>query len=371
MSETSRRLLFVDLLKGLGTLWMIHRHTLDAVWDRATPLPAGYPSSLIGMAAPIFLAMAGFVYTWLLESAVQQGQVGRRVRRAVLRCGQVIAVGYLLQLPYWSLRKVLFEARAEEWDRLAQTNVLQSIGYSLFLLVLTSPLYGWRRWLWRGLILAGTVLSVGMAPWIWAWTADTPWGYLLSGVRPKPGSLFPLVPYAGYLFFGALLADAFRAFDRRGREASFLVGSVVLGAGLFALRWLPLQWPPAVQDADPRVFGHKGALLLWGMVLCRLIERAVRGRLGQVVLQAWAFLGEEVLVIYVFHLMLVYGSPLNHGFRQYGVTFPWTTAVGLGFLVTAVSGILAWLWATARKFNRWIPRAVIGYGLLTLVLRPW
>jgi hypothetical protein len=36
-----------------------------------------------------------------------------------------------------------------------------------------------------------------------------------------------------------------------------------------------------------------------------------------------------------------------------------------------VSGILAWLWATARKFNRWIPRAVIGYGLLTLVLRPW
>jgi hypothetical protein len=107
------------------------------------------------------------------------------------------------------------------------------------------------------------------------------------------------------------------------------------------------------------------------MVLCRLIERAVRGRLGQAVLRAWAFLGEEVLVIYVFHLMLVYGSPLNHGFRQYGVTFPWTTAVSLGFLVTAVSGIVAWLWATARKFNRWIPRAVIGYGLLTFALRPW
>lgn len=371
MQDTSRRLLFVDLLKGLGTLWMIHRHTLDAVWDRTSPVPAGYPSFLIGIAAPIFLAMAGFVYTWLLESAVQRGQLGRRFRRAVLRCGQVIAVGYLLQMPYWSLRKVLSQANGEEWSQLFQTNVLQSIGYSLLLLVLTSPLYARDRRLWRGLVLAGTVLSVGTAPWVWAWTADAPWGYLLSGVRPKPGSLFPLVPYTGYLFFGALLADVFRSFHRRGHEIPFLVGSVLVGAGLFALRWLPLKWPPAVQDADPRVFGHKTALLLWGMVLCRLVEKAWRGGLGPAVLKVWAFLGEEILIIYVFHLMLVYGSPLNAGLRQYGVSLPWTAAVGLGFLVTVVSGFVAWLWATAREFNRWIPRAVIGYGLLTLVLRPW
>ncbi len=371
MQDTSRRLLFIDLLKGLGTLWMIHRHVLDAVWDRASPVPAGYPSFLIGIAAPVFLATAGFVYTWLLEAAVQGGQVGRRMRRAVLRCGQVIALGYLLQLPYWSLRKVLFQANGEEWSRLLQTNVLQSIGYSLLLLVLMSPLYGRNRWLWRGLVSVGMVLSVGTAPWVWAGTADAPWGYLLSGVRPKPGSLFPLVPYAGYLFFGALLADTFRAFHRREREAPFLVGSVLVGVGLFALRGLPLEWPPAVQDADPRVFAHKAALVLWGMVLCRWVERAVRGRFGQAVLRAWAFLGEEILIIYVFHLMLVYGSPLNDGLRQYGVALPWTAALGLGVLVTAVSGAVAWLWATARAFSRWVPRAVIGYGLLTLVLRPW
>ncbi|GBC85864.1 hypothetical protein HRbin11_02322 [bacterium HR11] len=371
MQDTSRRLLFVDLLKGLGTLWMIHRHTLDAVWDRTSPVPAGYPSFLIGIAAPIFLAMAGFVYAWLLESAVRRGQVGRRLRRAALRCGQVIAAGYLLQMPYWSLRKVLTEAKAEEWSRLFQTNVLQSIGYSLLLLVLLSPLYERHRRLWRGLVLVGTVLPVATAPWVWAWTADAPWGYLLSGVRPKPGSLFPLVPYAGYLFFGALLADVFRVCHQRGRETLFLVGCIVMGAGLFVLRWLPLEWPPAVQDADPRVFGHKAALLLWGLVLCRWVERTVRGRLGQAVLKVWAFLGEEILVIYVFHLMLVYGSPLNAGLRQYGVSLPWSAAAGLGLLVTAVSGVIAWLWATARGFNRWIPRAVIGYGLLTLALRPW
>jgi uncharacterized membrane protein len=144
------------------------------------------------------------------------------------------------------------------------------------------------------LLLAGTCFLA--APWCAALVPDGPWRLLLNYFTPRAGSIFPLVPWAGHVFLGVVMAPWLLAPRRRALRW--------LAAGL-SIVLLGQLARTAGGDAAAMHMTRLGGVLVIGAALVRL-EPATRAWPG------WAWrLPSETLFIYAFHVVLVYGQGIG------------------------------------------------------------
>ena len=167
----------------------------------------GVLNYLNGLVAPSFFFIAGFVQGMERASAPNRPvNVARRARRHL----GIGVIGYALHFPWAELRQ-------HRWDAAllvgSQVDVLQcmalSLGLLLFVTWLAQKIGGRRGELaWWGGTLALILGTVLVAPAVGNWN---------SGVIPiqawlnfSTGSWFPLFPWAGFVFAGALAGAAGR-----------------------------------------------------------------------------------------------------------------------------------------------------------------
>ncbi len=357
----------LDLLRGVAVVMMVLGHTVDALL--AEPLRGGsvYWSYqlLRSMTAPLFLFTSGFVVMvatakrW--DAYLRLGpELGARLRRILL----LILLGYALHLPFFSLRKTLTHASPESFANLWQADVLQCIGVSLLLLQLT--LLVARRPARHALLVAAAgALVVLVTPVVWS----LDWGALLPRpvtpyVYDRDLTIFPLFPYLGHLFIGAAVGHSFVAAERAGRVAAWLrrlgLASVVaIVAGMIALSAPWRVFPEHdVWKANPASVAIRlalVALVLHGLFAWRRPPAALTA--------AATLLGRSSLFVYVLHLVLLYGSPLNQGLRSVvGATLPVGAVLGVfAALLVAMLGAAAGL----ERVERWRPPTWrrVQYGL--------
>ncbi|MFL5371628.1 MAG: heparan-alpha-glucosaminide N-acetyltransferase domain-containing protein [Myxococcales bacterium] len=219
-----------DWLRGIAVLVMIQTHALVLLEPglRAGPLWTRL-QWVDGLVAPAFLFSAGFSLALVQVRGAAAGMRAARVRKTLRRLGEVLFVATLVN---WMWFPIFREPR---W--ILRIDILQCIGFSLLLaLPILAFLSARPRVLaWVALGLAAAVF--GIAPF--AEHVRGPFAGLANGSND---SVFPLLPWAGYVYLGAS-GGAVAAHDAR-KLPRWIAGLLVLGAAL----WVAT---PQLRDAYP------------------------------------------------------------------------------------------------------------------------
>jgi len=318
--QSSARLLFIDLLRGIACVWMIQTHVTNACmsWGYREGWAFNLLNTTNGYVSVTFIFCAGAGF-WLAATrkADEYRQFAPSLWHYVRRLGFILLVAYWLHIPEFSLQKLLISP-PERQNILFICDVLHAIVMSSFLalaLLMLVPSLRVLRWLFVGFALT---FFFG-APFVWLLEPDTFLPRVLGAYLSRPpAAAFPLFPWCGYFFTGAAVTAFFTASPNKRRFAYVLivVGLVLPAVTLFIQLFSPFAWVLNygwgqnwyLCSPGNALFRVGGTMLLYG-ILFLVQDQTAESRVGR-----WLrLLGQESLFVYVFHLMIVYGSPVNLG----------------------------------------------------------
>jgi uncharacterized membrane protein len=343
------RLRFIDLLRGVAMLLMIGAHVSDAfLADQYRHNDLWYGVNLLfGFVAPAFLFLSGMTLR-IAMSRQGDDRHGRATRRLLRRALVILLLGYWLQIPILSLRQLVICQRPGELARLFDCNILQVIALSMIFVIVTAYAAGSLDR--SRLIALAAGLAVAIAtPYVWQsgvyLSLPLPLRFYLA---PQPPALFSLVPHAAYYLFGFASAGAFVASERSawGWARMAGVGAVMLAAGLL-LDPLLAAHPPFNDfwHSSPQHLLFRTGGIVLGAGIASIADRGIASRHT-----AWLeYAGRKSLAVYLLHLMIVYGSPMNMGMRYWlhgamnASLAPAVTLIAtLGIIAVTYFAIRAW-----------------------------
>jgi uncharacterized membrane protein len=361
---TRPRELYIDAFRGLMALVMVQGHVCDALLTEAARREPWYVFQTIfhGSTAPGFLFASGFV-AGLPRAPLSLRASLRRARRLLF----VLGVGYALHLPYLSFWKTV-EASPAEKAALFAADALQAIAVTQLLVIGLQGLSG-RRWAVVGAMLGVLVLAAGPFVWASGLSARLP-APLGAYLDQASGSRFPLFPFSAFVLTGALAGSTLgRQEPRLRRRRTLLAAGALLGLGLALV-------PLLRGRVDFWTVSPAYALIRLGGLLLLLLLVEVLGRRGGRATKALALLGHETLLVYVLHLLLLFGGVLGPG-----PLVPWHARLGFPGAFGAVALLLPVLLAAAWGWREWKARRpregtllLVFLGVLFVhefFLRPW
>jgi len=359
------REIYIDAFRGLMALVMVQGHIFDDLVTAAGRAAPWYQFQVMfhGSTAPGFLFASGFV-AGLPRAPLSLRASVRRARRLLF----VLGVGYFLHLPYLSIWKTAHATPAEKAD-LFSCNPLQLIAVSQLGLLVLQWIAG-RRWV---VVAAGTAVAIlTAAPFVWAAGLSTRvplWlgGYLDPAAAP---SQFPVFPYAAFVLAGTVAGAWLGRTDRATRHRrSVRAALALIAAGILlslALAGRVDFWTVSPGYALLRM----GGLVLGLAAVEWAAAREVRG------IPALGLIGHETLVVYVLHLILLFGGVLGHsplldyaGRLGFGGAFVVLLAM-LPVLYTA-----AWMWHRFKMRRPHAAQLVLAFVTVLVawefLTRPW
>jgi uncharacterized membrane protein len=225
-----------DWLRGIAVLVMIQTHALALL---RPGLHAGSFFTTLqwidGLVAPAFIFAAGFSLSLTQVRAAQDAAADpaarrRRLLRTLRRIGEVLLVATLTNWMWFPI------FREPKW--ILRIDILQCIGLSLLLALPVLALLAPRPRVLRWVALGFAALTFGIAP-----LAEHVTGPLARFVNTSEGSVFPLLPWAGYVDLGAAIG-ATAAIEGPRRTALWLVGLVSAGILIWwATPWFAAAYP--------------------------------------------------------------------------------------------------------------------------------
>jgi len=316
-----RRIIFLDLMRAIAVIMMVQGHTVDVLLSDAhrDPTTAGYWLWLFvrGLTAPIFLFTAGTVFIYLFTVSSSPTRRNPRISKGIKRFLLLVAIGYLLRFP--SANPFSYSGVSEaSWKIFFAVDTLQLIGFGvLFLVILGYMSEKFRLDAYMLFALAGVFVF-----FIFPFTESIQWaeflpvpiaGYFYSGT----GSNFPLIPWVGYLLFGGVLGTylARGQFGRNPGRFSRILALVSLSIIAFSQLlnygsdYLPGRYGPAYAWLSL-------VILRLGMVMMFNALLAVVTASIHTVHPIIIMVGRRTLLIYVVHLVILYGSAWNNGLTR-------------------------------------------------------
>jgi uncharacterized membrane protein len=388
VTRGGERWLALDLLRFFAVVLMVQGHTFNVVLSRAVRSQDWhrYHSFVHGLTAPMFLFGAGLAFgVTTFRKLDAHTRFGPATLQRLKRYGWLVVIGYALQMPSLSLLRTLALAPADV-ARALHVGPLQLVGVSLAVTELALLQLRTRVRLTVAVALAGLLVAFG-APLLEAVPIERvlPLG-VTALLDARTGSTFPLFPWGAYLCAGIVAAhfvwDAERDGPRRGIALPlFFFGLAVCSVtyALFRLR-LNIYGPHDYWRTDPQFtffrIGVVTIVLATFVTLLGPIERARAAGLRPVPgpLLAIARIGQESLVIYVAHLLVLYGSPLWRSLRQsLGERLDLRHASIAAILLVVAMMALAHGWTilrTQRERRFELLKLSLASALLYFALRP-
>ncbi len=349
---TTRRFIFLDVLRGIAVLWMIQTHVTNQILDPALRNTTWFHMLNIsnGFVAPCFIFCAG-AGLWIALSRKGEAYLekGRGLGVYLRRLAYILFWAYLMHVPVFSLQWLL-GASAEQLTPWMMIDVLQTIVYSslvtlaVFLLLRNLAVAAWTL---------GTLSVAIMCCTLFVWQTQ-PLTYMplpLAVVITPDISPFPLLPWSCYFFAGFFITHLFMQAQNQRRVAKwFLLGGIALPFVLFILKdafytpWNDTWWSTSPQLA---LFRISASVALWGLLFLNeeRLQASTVGKLMQTI-------GAESLFMYLSHAAIVYGalSELTTVISGY----PTTTYAGVAFTVVLLTTplVLMMLWWHGLKKNK-------------------
>lgn len=319
-SEPKHRVIFLDLLRAIAVLQMVQGHTVDVLLspEVRTGEFAVYNiwHFLRGMTAPIFMFTAGTTFTYLFKSVKKPFEENYRVKKGIRRALLLLFIGYLFRYPSWTIVD-FSEVTSAAWQSFFIVDVLHLIGFSLLLLLLI-------LFFTEKLRLNFTVAFISCATLIFLaspfmeninWNSYLPApiaAYLYSG----SGSLFPIFPWAGYVISGAVLGSYLAQNPMVFKSSRFSILLAIVGASFLFIAlssYLILQAYGIVainpQVTPNTIFFRMGFVLVLTAVVSYISLKVER------IPQLIILVGRNTLLIYVVHLIILYGSIWTPGLK--------------------------------------------------------
>ncbi len=325
----SKRLYFIDAVRAFAILMMLQGHFIDTLLDPVYKsdkyLAFEIWSYFRGITAPTFFTISGLIFTYLLLKAKEKGTENQRMRKGINRGLMLIGIGYLLRLP-------LFQWLVGEFNTyFLVVDVLQIIGLSLILIV------GLYYCCFKNptvfsvfTIVIGSVIFV-TEPLYRNLSLDNIPLVFSNYVSKSDGSVFTILPWFGYMAFGAYIASAFyRHLEKPNFKPVtlcifFIVGYILIDWSSHILHYLSKWTDISLFSASANynyLFTRLGNVLIY-FALFYGLERYLKPPL-------LLKIGQKTLSIYVIHFIIIYGSFTGFGLNSLigRILTPWQAVFG-------------------------------------------
>jgi uncharacterized membrane protein len=317
-SEKKHRIIFIDLMRAFAVIQMVQGHTVDVLLSpefRSVDYPAYFLWNFMrGMTAPIFMFSAGTVFTYLFRIVEEPFETNLRVKKGFKRFLLLIFIGYLLRYPTYKV----FDFTGVTQDRLNiffAVDVLQLIGCGLLFLLICafiaekiklSDQFVFTFFALFFFILTPFVTNIN---WIEIFPQPVA-GYFYEGT----GSLFPLFPWVGYVILGGVLGSYLAKHPLVFRSNNFSLILALIGFGLILVSTGYIYFAgkfgfyevSTSYTIDTIIFRAGFVLVLNSIV--SFVSQKIESIPRIIIL-----LGRNTLLIYVIHLIILFGSAWNPG----------------------------------------------------------
>jgi uncharacterized membrane protein len=294
----SNRELYIDAFRGLMALVMVQGHVFDTLVRESIRSQDLYRLQQIfhGSTAPGFLFASGFV-AGLPRAPLSLRASVRRARRLLF----VLGVGYALNLPYLSLWKTVDSGTHSELAAGLACNALHVIAVTQLFVLLLQWLVG-RHWVKVAGALAVVIIFATPVVWASDWPARMPLALAAYVDQRAAPSQFPIFPFSAFVLAGTAAGAALGRQDPRVRWRR----SVRWGLGLMAAGTLIAIAYRGHADFWLTSPGYTLIRLGGLMLLLRAMDAlSLRHAPG---LRALALFGHETLLVYVLHLIFLFGG---------------------------------------------------------------
>jgi uncharacterized membrane protein len=347
---------YLDWLRGVAVVIMVGAHVNDAwtrVEDRGRALYM-YTVFIAGMAAPLFLFLAGLTLAMASSARAEKIGHGGASRQALKRGLQVFALAFLFrlqsQLLGWgafvnflkvdilNVMGIAMIATAALWS-LSSSRVIRVVLFAIAtgVIAMSTPLV--RE--------AGILAALPDA--------------IEAYIRPLPGRTnFALFPWAAFVLAGAIAGELVFAAKSDARERLMQIGLLLSGVGAivigYAASFLPSIYPVAnFWTSSPTFFFIRLGICTAMLPIARAIDvfhvfaRRAYSLEPDVPGRVIATLGRSSLFVYWIHVEMAYG----------GIARPLKRALPLEISLIATVALLALLY----KIVKWKDRKMAGRQL--------
>jgi len=335
-------------MRGLAVLVMIECHTFNsfARLDVRNGGPYVLSQFVGGMAAPLFLFMAGMTFGFQMESLERrEPNRWRRWLVALRRAGYIMAIAFAFRISNW-----IASMPRPEIAEITKVDILNSMGLAMGAFAAAAMFDGKNR---VRFALGGALAVAVLAPVIeglsWSGTPQLIVEYLAPG--PNRGR-FPFFPCAAYVGFGLAAGAIVKRTAERTAERTAaahmdrlmqwcaLIGfALIFTAQYFANIPFSIYPAPDFWRSSPSL-----VLIRTGISLAILASAYLWTEYGAAARWSWMqALGQTSLLVYWVHVMLVYGNIVKHWKRS--LSIPQTAlafAIVTALMVALAAARLAW-----------------------------
>ena len=351
------------MLRALAVAEMIHGHSLDGLLDSSLRDSTFFISwaHVRGYTAPLFLFAAGFSFAVAtLPFITEYSTFSRGLLRRIQRLFYVIFIGYFLHLPFLSLRKTILSIGTQAWDDLLRVDILQCIGVSVLFLQAWQFLRPKREVTWVVIGFFILILPI-LTPYL---NNSEPVQALPAFIRYYfVNSRFPLFYYTSFLFSGFLLGYVFLEKRNHWLRCALVIG---LASIVIAQIFGKMDIAAILQNFLNKV----GVMVL----LTIMLERAEK--LWRYMPSAVKYFGRQSLVVYVVHLVLIYGSVLNRGLVSYwGQSLTFQELYLFVIWLMAAMMLISYVWHRLKHEHapvaNWLRSTLFWALVILFLIRPY
>lgn len=320
-SSGKSRIIFIDLIRAFAVLNMVQGHTIDVLLnDNYRTFDSIFFSIWTtnrGLTAPLFLFSSGTVFTYLFRIHQEPFKKNPRVKKGLKRILLLICLGYLMRFP--TPYMIYFKDIApERWQVFFSVDVLQLIGFGLFFILMlcfVSEKFHISDYI---IFSAASILNISLYPLFesinWSQFLHPFFaGYFYKGT----GSNFPLFPWLSYIFAGAIFGSFIAKNQNVFKSKKATVGLFIIGISLILIS--------IAGDFIEIIFYHQSNYwtsspnLIFFRLAIVVIETSIFTFIAiklETIPRILILLGRNTLVIYIIHLVILYGSPWTLGINS-------------------------------------------------------
>ena len=353
---------YLDLLRSWVMIIMVEVHVFNAFLKPEIRQEGWFHilNFINGMVASSFIFAAGFAFIVSSKNKIDDlRSLGPQFRKKLRRIGFIFFVGYLIHIPYFSLRSNLFNTDENMFKSFYNTDVLQCIGAGMLILLALRIIIKSER-IFNIMTILFLLLFVLLAPIIWHidFSKFMPL-FFACYFNEVHGSFFPIFPWIGFLFAGAVTAIALLWFRDRGKEDLFMKGLFFCGIVFIAIAFPAINWLKAFPwyeiRPSPIFFIQRLGVVF---ILLYLLSIFCKNRDFS---RSYFFdMSRESLLVYWFHLQIIYrlrfdGRSINYIVNQSFGIIECSIATLILLVIVIVAAVI---WAGIKRNHPKLARKI-------------
>lgn len=311
-SDSSKRILFLDLMRLMAILMMLQGHTIDTLLsEEYKSFESPFYSVwyfLRGFTGPLFMFTAGIVFSYLLIQKKFSLSQNERVKKGIKRGISLVLIGYLLRYPTYTIFD-FSDVTHDQWLTFFSIDSLHIIGLGLLSIIFIYWISATTKTNNAFFLILFGLLVFLISPLAQSYN----WGSKMlipfaNYFTKEYGSIFPILPYMQYILWGAIIGTLINQTEKIYMRTSTNILFILVGL-LFVIMSRAIYYLPEISSYSYYLLIVGGLLLVSGLLslVSKYFENIPNFLLS---------VARNSLWIYIIHVIILYGSPWSIGLSQ-------------------------------------------------------